>query len=94
MDMTFHKTYLIEFDNRLDCEDRGYYPIADENDRAHLIKMIIKLPDIGHAALPSDQHYEWSRRAVTEFYQIEDEVQHLGVPVFPTRARVYNNIIL
>jgi len=86
-DMTFHKTYLDDFKSRLENEDRGYYPIADENDRAHFIRMIIKLADIGHAALPWDQHYEWSRRALTEFYQEGDELRHLGVPVFPTCAR-------
>lgn len=43
--------------------------------------MCIKAADLGHAATPWEQHEEWCRRVVTEFY---DQV---GVTLFQAVLR-------
>lgn len=45
------------------------------------LRMVIKCADIGHSAKPFDQHVEWSRRVVTEFYRQGIEEHSRGLPV-------------
>eukprot|EP00915_Cephaloidophora_sp_WS-2016_P010846 GHVH01015970.1.p1 GENE.GHVH01015970.1~~GHVH01015970.1.p1 ORF type:complete len:505 (+),score=70.56 GHVH01015970.1:31-1545(+) len=50
----------------------------DEDLKWSIIKMALKLADIGHASLNWDQHYRWSTRAISEYYEESDEAVHFG----------------
>jgi len=48
----------------------------EENYKIEIMKMTLKYADVGHASVDWTEHYEWSRRSLTELYAMADEARH------------------
>ncbi|CDJ67370.1 3',5'-cyclic phosphodiesterase, putative [Eimeria necatrix] len=77
-DMKMHFDHISAFRTK---RINGEFNIAsNEEDRTRVISMCVKAADLGHAATSWEQHEEWCRRVVTEFYDQGDEEERLGLP--------------
>ncbi|KAL8443008.1 hypothetical protein Emed_007002 [Eimeria media] len=66
-DMKMHFDHISSFrTRRMNAE---FNLATNEEDRSRIISMCIKAADLGHAATAWEQHEEWCRRVVTEFYE-------------------------
>lgn len=76
-DMKMHFEHISSFRTQ---RMNGEFSLAKNEDRSRMISMCIKAADIGHAATVWEQHEEWCRRVVEEFYEQGDEEMALGLP--------------
>ncbi|KAL8428035.1 hypothetical protein Efla_006941 [Eimeria flavescens] len=77
-DMKMHFDHISSFRTRR--TNAEFNLATNEEDRSRIISMCIKAADLGHAATVWEQHEEWCRRVVTEFYEQGDEEERLGLP--------------
>ncbi|PFH35095.1 3'5'-cyclic nucleotide phosphodiesterase domain-containing protein [Besnoitia besnoiti] len=68
---------------RVRRENPSFNFTKNEEDRWLMMKMCMKIGDIGHAALEWEQHYVWSMRVTEEFLLQGDAELKAGLPVSP-----------
>eukprot|EP00899_Mesostigma_viride_P021655 jgi/Mesvir1/29491/Mv14031-RA.2 len=89
-DLKCHFAILEAFRGRI-SEDKPWSQ-EDSEDRALLMKMVIKAADLGHAAKRSDTHLAWVDRVVSEFFVQGDLERERGLPVSPFMDRNNTNV--
>ncbi|KAL0491216.1 hypothetical protein AKO1_009929 [Acrasis kona] len=61
-------------------------------DRIMVLKICIKMADVGNAAKPLPLHLTWVKRIMTEFVNMGDREKELGVPISPFCNREAMNV--
>eukprot|EP00873_Tetraselmis_striata_P034134 jgi/Tetstr1/454398/TSEL_004029.t2 len=59
----------------------------DDPQRMLSLQVALKVADIGHCALPLDQHTEWLQKLENEMFKQGDSERHVGLPVSPLMDR-------
>jgi len=59
----------------------------NEHQRLLTLQMALKVADLGHCALPLDQHIEWVKRLEEELFVQGDEERRLGLAISPLMDR-------
>jgi len=77
-DMSKNQDALAAFRVRSDVPD---FSMENADDRRMSYCLIIKASDIGHGALPWEQHEEWSYKLCQEFFEQGDAEKELGMPI-------------
>lgn len=86
-DMAIHFKLQKEFSQFVDthCSGETPYNKDSEQDRQHLVAIIIHACDIGTSALPFDLFDQWGARCIQEFheqYESEEQDEHGPATVF------------
>eukprot|EP00002_Diphylleia_rotans_P002871 TRINITY_DN1186_c0_g1_i3.p1 TRINITY_DN1186_c0_g1~~TRINITY_DN1186_c0_g1_i3.p1 ORF type:complete len:884 (+),score=163.24 TRINITY_DN1186_c0_g1_i3:258-2909(+) len=88
-DMAYHFETLADMKTRLAA---GEFDFEDARNKTLMMKVALKVADVGHVAKKEDLHEKWTNLIQSEFYLQGDREKSSGLPVSPFMDRETSSI--